>query len=90
MTVVLVTPCTKAGTGGKPPLKKVLYWSLPDFRVWAKDAIGVVRELKAKLPPHSDLFWRDDAKVRLHKHGLTQATIVARLEPAVKVMTFDA
>lgn len=88
LTVILITPCTKAGIGAKPALKKVLYWSVDDFQRWAKKAIQTVRELKAKLPPHSDLFWKDEAKERLHKDGLTQSTIVDRLKKASDVMEF--
>lgn len=88
LTAILVTPCVKAGIGAKPALKKVLYWSVDDFQKWAKKAIQTVRELKAKLPPHGDLFWKDDAKERLHKDGLTQSTIVERLKKAADAMEF--
>ncbi|MFT8948645.1 MAG: hypothetical protein ABF876_19435 [Acetobacter aceti] len=86
LTAILITPCTKAGIGAKPALKKVLYWSLDDFQKWAKKSIQTVRELKAKLSPHSDLFWKDETKQRLHKDGLTQSTIVDRLEKAFDAM----
>jgi len=88
LTAILVTPCVKAGIGAKPALKKVLYWSVDDFQKWAKKAIQTIRELKAKLPPHSDLFWKDEAKDRLHKEGLTQSTIIKRLQSAADVMEF--
>lgn len=88
LTAILITHCTTAGTGAKPALKKVLYWSVVDFREWAKKAIQTVRELKAKLPPHSDLFWKDEAKERLRKDGLTQSTIVAQLKKATDAMNF--
>lgn len=88
MTAVLITPCVKAGIGAKPALRKVLYWSVDDFQKWAKKAVQTVRELKAKLPPHSDLFWKDEAKDRLHKDGLTQTTIIKRLKVAADIMEF--
>lgn len=88
MTSVLITPCTKAGIGAKPALRKVRYWSVDDFQKWAKKAIQIVRELKAKLPPHSDLFWKEEAKERLHKEGLTQSTIIAQLDVAANMMEF--
>lgn len=90
MTAILVTPCVKAGIGAKPALKKVLYWPIDDFQVWAKDALNLIRELKAKLPPHSDLFWKDEAKERLSKAGLTQLTIVGQLELASDAMAFGS
>jgi hypothetical protein len=89
VTVILVTPSVKAGIGAKPALKKVLYWLLDDFQAWAKAAVNTVRELKAKLPPHSDMFWKDEAKERLHMAGLTQNTILARLKTASDAMDFS-
>ena len=83
-----MTPCVKAGIGAKPALKKVLYWSLDDFQSWAKAAVNTIRELKAKLPPQSDLFWKDEARDRLHKAGLTQTAIVERLVIASEAMEF--
>lgn len=88
VTAILVTPCVKAGIGAKPALKKVLYWSLDDFQSWAKAAVNTIRELKAKLPPQSDLFWKDEARDRLHKAGLTQTAIVERLVIASEAMEF--
>ncbi|WKL22626.1 DEAD/DEAH box helicase family protein [Agrobacterium tumefaciens] len=88
ITAVLITPCVKAGIGAKPALGKVLYWSVNDFHKWAKKAIQTIRELKAKLPPHSDLFWKDETKDRLHKEGLTLTTIVYRLQVAADVFEF--
>lgn len=88
LTAILVTPCIKAGIGAKPALKKVLYWPVADFQKWAIKAIGTIRELKAKLPPNGDLFWRDDAKDLLKKNELTQSTIVSRLERAADAMKF--
>ena len=88
VTAILMTLCVKARIGAKPALKKVLYWSLDDFQAWAKAAANTIRELKAKLPPHSDLFWKEEAKDRLHKAGLTRTTIVDRLKIAADAMEF--
>lgn len=88
MTTILVTPCVKAGIGAKPALKKVLYWSVVDFQKWAKKAVQTVRELKAALPPYSDLFWKEEAKARIHRDGLTQSTIISNLKSAAEMMTF--
>lgn len=88
VTAILITPCVKAGIGAKPALKKVLYWSVEDFQKWAKKAIQTVRELKAKLPPHGDLFWKNEAKERLHRDEMTQSTIIGRLKRAADAMEF--
>ena len=88
ITAILITPCVKAGIGAKPALRKVLYWSVEDFQKWAQKAVQIIRELKGKLPPHGDLFWKEKAKERLHKEGLTQSTIVERLRTAADIMQF--
>lgn len=88
VTAILVTPCVRAGSGAKPALKKVLYWPLDDFQVWAKSAVNTIRELKAKLPPQSDLFWKEVSKDRLHEAGLTQTAIINRLKIASDAMEF--
>lgn len=85
---VLVTPCDKAGIGGQPVLRDVLYWELDAFRAWAKEAVHVVRQIKATLPPHSDLFWREEAAARLEAAGLTLRAIIDALRPAADAMTF--
>lgn len=88
LSVILVTPCVQAGAGAKPVLRKVLYWPLDEFQVWAKGAVDTVRELKAKIPPHSDLFWKDEARDRLRKDGLTLTEIIGRLRSAADKMVF--
>lgn len=88
LSVILVTPCISAGIGARPALRKVLLWPLDDFQRWTKEAVSTIRELKAKLPPHGDLFWREDAMERLRKDGLTMATIAERLKPAAEAMSF--
>ena len=89
VTAVLVTPCLTAGSGAKPTLRKVLYWPLDDFRAWARSAVDVVRELKAHLPPHGDLFWKDRARDSLQAGGCTIPSILGRLAPASEAMTFN-
>ncbi|WP_216635618.1 helicase C-terminal domain-containing protein, partial [Croceicoccus bisphenolivorans] len=86
ITAILVTPCTKAGKGAKPALKKVLYWNLYDFRIWAKNSINTIRELKSVLPPGGDLFWRMNAVEKIASAGLTLEAIVQSLPKAADAM----
>ena len=88
MTVALVTPCTSAGKGAKPALKKVRYWKLDEFRDWATGAVDVVRGLKAALPPGGDLFWRLNAADKLVSSGRTIEGIIDTLPVASKEMAF--
>ena len=88
-TAVLVTPCTVAGKGAKPALKNVRYWALDDFCAWAKEALNVVRVLKASLPQEGDLYWRQEAAERLAEAGLTLDAILNTLPVAADAMTIQ-
>ncbi len=88
LTIALVTPCTSAGKGAKPALKKVRYWPVEEFRLWATDAVNVVRELKTALPPDGDLFWRLNAANKLASSGLTLEALISTLPVASDEMTF--
>ena len=87
---VIVTPCTTAGHGAKPALRKVQYWSLDDFRSWARETIGIIRTLKTSLPPNGDLFWRMNAANELSNKGRTLETILASLPIAADAMTIQS
>lgn len=58
---VLITPATSTTTGAVPTLKKVCYWGLGDFRVWAEQALATIRELRRTFREPGDLAWRADA-----------------------------
>ena len=88
--VALVTPCTSAGKGAKPALKKVRYWKLSDFQAWAVNAVGVIRELKSILPPGGDLIWRVDAADKLASCKLNIESIIDSIPVASEEMTFNS
>ncbi|QPC42741.1 DEAD/DEAH box helicase [Kaustia mangrovi] len=90
MVAVVVTPCTTAGHGAKPTLKKVRYWSLDDFRSWSKETITIIRTLKISLPPNGDLFWRMNAADTLSSRGRTLETILDTLPVAADAMTIQS
>ena len=90
MVPIVVTPCTKAGHGAKPALKKVRYWSLDDFKSWAKETIEIIRKLKASLPPNGDLFWRMNAAVTLSTSCRTLESILDALPVAAGAMTIQS
>ncbi|WP_092866071.1 DEAD/DEAH box helicase [Albimonas pacifica] len=87
---VIVTPCTTAGYGAKPALRKARYWSLDDFRSWARETIGIIRTLKTSLPPNGDLFWRMNAADELSNKGRTLETILVSLPIAADAMTIQS
>lgn len=88
-TAVLVTPCTVAARGAKPALKDVRYWALDSFLAWSKEALNVVRELKASLPQEGDLYWRHEAAERLTQGRLTLDAILNMLPVAADTMTIQ-
>jgi hypothetical protein len=67
---VLVTPVSRAESGAFPHLSEVAFWSLDDFRAWAKDALSTIRALRRSLGEDGDLVWRAQAQsVFEQKHG---------------------
>ena len=89
VTAVLVTPCTVAGKGAKPALRDVRYWALNDFRVWAREALNVLRALKSSFPQEGDLYWRQEAARKLDEAGLTLDAILHMLPVASDEMTIQ-
>ena len=55
---VLVSPAKTAGKGALPSLKKVALWPLDEFRQWARQALGVLRQLRTTFSEPGDLDWR--------------------------------
>jgi hypothetical protein len=62
---ILITPCTRTTKGAVPHLKQVRYWSLDDFRAWAKNALQAIRELRRDFPGPGHLGWRMAAAEKL-------------------------
>ena len=88
--VVIVTPCTRAGSGARPQLGDVRLWGPDDFRAWAAEAIATLRRLKAQLPGGGgDLDWRARAASCLAAERLTLGGILARVPLAVETFDFE-
>lgn len=67
---VLVSPVSTARTGAIPHLKDFKFWSLDEFREWAKNALTVVRELRSTFIEPGDLDWRSQASEAFEKNGM--------------------
>lgn len=76
---VLVTTATAVQPGALPSLENVLLWSADEFRVWARDAMAVIRQLRAICPTEADLDWRAKAAESLVAHKLDAHSLHARL-----------
>jgi hypothetical protein len=77
---VLVTPVTRAEDGALPHLGHVLYWSLADFRGWAKTALATLRELRRTFSEPGDLVWRSQAAEVFERHGLDAPSLLRKLK----------
>lgn len=76
---VLVTPATKATKGAAPSLHKVALWPLDDFRVWARKALAVMRELRTAFSEPGDLDWRIRAAEAFEANGMDAPSLHERL-----------
>jgi hypothetical protein len=85
---VLVTAVKTADTDALPHLKDVYLWNLEDFRVWAKAALVVIRDLRRCFPGSGDLAWRANAAEKLQSARLDPGSIAGMLvsQPAVTVL----
>lgn len=77
---VLLSPISKAMSGAIPHLKMVGFWKLDDFKIWAKDALRIVRELRTTFKETGDIGWRADALSKLESEKLTFDQIYLQLE----------
>lgn len=80
---VLVTPVTTMRSGAAPHLNEVLLWPLNEFRAWAAQALGVLRELRHTFTGAGNLAWRAEAAARIDAAGMTAAALHLRLAPKV-------
>jgi hypothetical protein len=75
---ILVTPVLTPDSDAIPHVAEVYLWPIADFRTWASDALGIVRELRVAFPGAGDLAWRSQAADRYVEH-LGPDAIKARL-----------
>jgi hypothetical protein len=76
---VLVTPVTRAESGAFPHLSNVSLWPLESFRAWAREALGVVRQLRRTMGDDCDLAWRAEAQAVFEQKGYDAASLWRRL-----------
>jgi len=76
---VLVTPVSRAESGAFPHLANVALWPLADFRKWAVNALGVIRELRRTLGDDCDLAWRAQAQGVFEQNGFDAPSLLRSL-----------
>jgi hypothetical protein len=85
---IVITPCTQATKGAVPSLKRVRYWSRDDFRIWAKNALQTIREIRREFPGPGHLGWRADCAARFKQAKIAPAEIENMLsQSAADVMS---
>jgi hypothetical protein len=76
---VLVTPVTRAQSGAFPHLSNVALWPLDSFRVWARESLGVIRQLRRNIGDDCDRAWRAQAQGMFEQKGYDAASLLRRL-----------
>ncbi len=74
---VLITPVTKVAPGGKEHLRDVYHLTPEEFRVFASNAMSVVKEIRASLLREGDLDWRARAMTLLDDRMMTSKAILS-------------
>jgi hypothetical protein len=78
---VLVTPVSAAEDEAAIHLKEVAVWPIEQFRVWAVNAVQMVRQLRVGYPGAGDMFWRGTAMQGYEQAGADPASLLRRLQP---------
>ncbi len=88
---VIITPCSRSYKGAVPSLKRVRYWEREEFRVWAKTALQVLREVRRDFPGPGNLAWRTAAATRFKEANIAPIEIELMLsKSAADAMTVVA
>lgn len=80
---VLITPVSSAREGAHPHLGGVALWKLQDFREWASNAMGVIRELRETFVETGDMDWRAKAADRLCSEQLDILGLTKKLRSSI-------
>jgi hypothetical protein len=78
-TTVIVTPVNRVYRGALPQIVDSLVWPLADYIIWANNALGTLRKLKASFRNEDDLVWRAECLAELEAAGLNIAGILAHI-----------
>jgi hypothetical protein len=78
---VLVTPVSAAEDEAAIHLKEVAVWPIEQFRVWAVNAVQMVRQLRVTYPGAGDMFWRQIAMEAYDQASVDPESLLRRLQP---------
>lgn len=77
---VLVSPIAGAASDAAIHLQNVAFWKLSDFQQWARNALQIVRKLRATYPGAGDMLWQSDAMAAYEAAGIDPESLRRRLQ----------
>jgi hypothetical protein len=85
---VLITPVKVADGDALPHLGGVCLWDIEDFRKWAQNALGVIREVRRTYPGSGNLEWRETTARRYVENRMDPIGLVnwLRKRPAAELL----
>ncbi len=75
---VMVTPAKTIHADVPTYAGNVGWWQIDDFREWARNAINVLRSLRATFTGPGNVAWREQARQELIDHKLDPRSIIER------------
>lgn len=85
---VLITPTRSCEPAASVHLKEVAVWDLDQFRVWAANAVQMVRQVRVTFPGEGDMFWRDATMEAFAHAAADPASLIQRLRPLAGASEF--
>jgi hypothetical protein len=79
VVTVMLTSVTKAKIGAVPHIKTLIVWPLEDFKQWAVEALGAIRDLRKSFSGPGDVEWKASALDRYRKLGISPDALRDRL-----------
>jgi len=73
---VIVSPVERIDRDARPHLHGVRYWSLKDFREWARVALATIRAVRRTFAQPGDINWRTEAAQAFESRGLSSRQIL--------------
>ena len=83
---VMITPARSAHPDVPTYAGDVGWWQIDEFREWARDAIGVLRGVRAIFTGPGNIAWRDEVRRKMIEYRLDPSSII---EKATEVLLRD-
>jgi hypothetical protein len=80
---ILITPVSTVYPGILPHLEGVYLWGLDDFKQWAFEAMGAIREIRKTFVESGDLVWRNNAAELLQTKKIDVVSLSSYLKTQI-------